>query len=330
MRCAARLLHSLRVALGSLLLGAACFAAAPAPATAQEWPTRTVQMVVPFAPGGSNDVIARRLSERLSRSLGQPVVVANKGGGGGSIGSHAVATAPADGYTFLFVSGSLATSAAVQKTPYDPVKDFTSVSQVAIAPFVVITREGFPAKSIKELVAYAKANPGKINYGSAGLGDSSQMATELFSAVTDIKMVVIGYKGIAPAQFDLVGGQLDLIITTVASIRGTATEKLPKLAFTSATRDPDYPDIPTVLESGIDYVVDVWWGVFGPAKLPVAIRDRMNKEIAAAIAEPEFAEFLKSAGARPAPSTPQALQKLLEDDYVRWSETARRAGIQQK
>lgn len=320
--------RSLQVLLAATALLPA-LAAVPA-AAADAWPTKAVRMVVPFAPGGSNDVIARHLSERLTKSLGQPVVVENRGGGGGTIGAQAVATSAPDGYTFLFVSGSLATSAAVQKTPYDTLKAFDAVTQVAVAPFVILTREGFPAKTVPELVAYAKANPGKINYGSAGLGDSTQMATELFNSIVGVKMVAVGYKGIAPAQLDLIAGRLDLIITTVASIRGTAADNLPKLAFTSVARDPDFPNVPTVREAGIDYVVDVWWGVFAPAGIPVAVRDRMNREIGLACAEPEFASFLKSAGARPAPSTPQALQDLMAKDVVRWTETAKRAGIQQQ
>jgi tripartite-type tricarboxylate transporter receptor subunit TctC len=301
---------------------------APA-AAADPWPAKAIRVVVPFAPGGSNDVIARQLSDRLSKSIGQAVVVENRAGGGSTIGAQAVATSAPDGYTFLFVSGSLATSAAVQKTPYDPLKAFDAVSQVAVAPFVILTREGFPARTVPDLVAYAKANPGKINYGSAGLGDSTQMATELFNNIVGVKMTAVGYKGIAPAQFDVVAGRLDLIITTMAAIKGTVTERLPKIAFTSAQRDPDFPDVPTVREAGIDYVVDVWWGLFAPAGLPAAIRDRMNREIEAICASPDFAGFLKSAGARAAPSTPQVLQELLAKDVVRWTETAKRAGIQQ-
>ena len=241
-----------------------------------------------------------------------------------------MATAAPDGYTFLFVSGSLATTAAVQKTPYDPVKAFEPVSRVAIAPFVFMTREGFPAKNIKELVAYAKANPGKINYGSAGLGDSTQLATELFNNTAGIKMTGVNYKGISPAQMDMLAGRIDLVVTTVASVRGSATEKLPMIAFTSEKRDPDYPNVPTVKESGIDYVVDIWWGLFAPAGLPPAIRDRMNKEIAAVTADKDFAAFLKTAGAQPAPSTPQELRDAVAKDVARWTDTAQRAGLQQK
>ena len=230
----------------------------------------------------------------------------------------------------MFVSGSLATSAAVQKTPYDPIKAFDAVSQVAVAPFVIITREGFPAKNVLEFVAYAKANPKKINYGTAGLGNSTELITELFSTIAGIRMTAIGYKGIAPAQMDLVAGRLDIVITTMASTRGTTADKLPKIAFTSAKRDPEFPNVPTVREAGIDYVVDVWWGVFAPAGTPAAIRDRMNKEIAGVVAIPEFAAFVKLNGAMPVSSTPQALHDLYVQDIVRWTETAKRAGIQQQ
>ncbi|MCJ0762188.1 Bug family tripartite tricarboxylate transporter substrate binding protein [Variovorax terrae] len=312
-------------ALSLALLGAA------SPALAQDgWPSKPIRMVVPFAPGGSNDVIARRLALQLTKNLGQSVVIDNRAGGGSTIGANVVATSPADGYTLLFVSGSLATTAAVQKTPYDLVKAFEPVSRVAIAPFVILTREGFPAKTVQELIAYAKANPGKINYGSAGLGDSTQLATELFSNAAGIKMTAVGYKGISPAQMDLIAGRIDLVITTVASIRGTAAESLPKIAFTTIKRDPEFPNVPTVRESGLDYVVDVWWGVFAPAGTHAAIRDRLNREIATIVAEPEFASFLKTAGAGPAPSTPQLLRDEVAKDVARWTDTARRAGIQQQ
>lgn len=315
------------ILLGIFVLSIMPFGSAQA---ASAWPDRPIRLVVPFAPGGSNDVIARKLSESLGGALGQTVVVENRGGAGGVVGSGFVASSAPDGYTFLFVSGSLATSAAVQKTPYDPNKAFDAVSMVASAPFVVLTRKDFPAKNMKELIAYAKANPGKINFGSAGLGDSSQLATELLATTAGVKMQAVGYKGISPAQLDLVAGRLDIIITTMASIKGTAADALPKLAFTGAERDPDHPDIPTVREAtGLDYVVDVWWGVFAPHGVPAAILDRLNKEIHAAVAKPEFAKFLNMVGARPAPSTRKDLQDLLAKDVARWTETAERAGIRQ-
>ena len=297
-------------------------------ALAAEWPERPVRLVVPFAPGGSNDVIARKLADSISKSTGQTFVVENRAGAGGVVGSGYVASAAPDGYTFLFVSGSIATSAAVQKTPYNAKEAFDAVSLVAEAPFVVITRDDFPAKDINELLAYAKDNPGVINFGSAGLGDSSQMATELLANMAGVKMQTVGYKGIAPAQMDLVAGRLDMIITTMASTRGTPTDALPKLAFTGEERDPDFPDIPTVKEeTGLDYVVNVWWGVFGPKGVDPVARDRMNEEIRKAISTEDFAKFLDSVGARPKASTPEELQQILVSDVDRWIETAEAAGI---
>lgn len=293
------------------------------------WPASPIHMVVPFPPGGSNDVIARRLADGLSKAFGQTVVVENKGGGAGTIGSQAVATSKPDGYTFLFISSSLATSAAVQQTPYDPPKAFMGVAQVARSPFVVLTSKEFPAKDIKELIAYAKANPRKMNFGSAGLGDSTQMATELFNDIFDIKMTAVPYKGISPAQLDLVAGRLDMIITTIASIKGNAADSLPKLAFTGAKREPYYPNIPTVIEAtGTQYEVDVWWGLFAPAGIPVAILQKMNAAVNKIVNDAAFAEFLKTVGASPAIGTPESFQQLLVKDLERWRVIAKRAGVQ--
>jgi tripartite-type tricarboxylate transporter receptor subunit TctC len=318
--------HTL-AALGALSVAAL----AGRPAAAQPgWPTRTVAIVVPFAPGGSNDVIARRIAVPLSKALGQSVVIENRPGGGSSVGANHVANAAPDGYVLLFVSGSIATTAAVQKVPYDPVKAFDPVSRVAAAPFVVLTREGFPAKSIRELIEYARANPTKVTYGSAGLGDSTQLASELFANTTGIKFTPVNYKGIAPAQLDLLGGRIDMVITTVASIRGTAAEKLPMLAFTGPKRDADFPNVPTLREQGVDLEIDVWWGLFAPAGLPVAVRDRLNREVATILADPEFGRFLKTVGASAAPSTSDELRKIVGRDVERWTDTARRAGIQQQ
>ena len=297
-------------------------------AVAAEWPERPVRLVVPFAPGGSNDVIARKLADSISKSTGQTFIVENRGGAGGVVGSGYVATAAPDGYTFLFVSGSIATSAAVQKTPYNAKEAFDAVSLVAEAPFVVITRKDFPAKNVTELLQYAKDNPGEINFGSAGLGDSSQMATELLANMAGVKMQTVGYKGIAPAQMDLVAGRLDMIITTMASTRGTPTDDLPKLAFTGEQRDIAFPDIPTVKEeTGLDYVVNVWWGVFGPKGVDTIARDKLNEEIRKAVSTEEFASFLDNVGARPRHSSPDELQSLLVADLERWTETAEAAGI---
>ena len=184
-------------------------------------------------------------------------------------------------------------------------------------------------KDIKELIAYAKANPRKMNFGSAGLGDSTQMATELFNDIFDIKMTAVPYKGISPAQLDLVAGRLDMIITTIASIKGNAADSLPKLAFTGAQREPDYPNIPTVIEAtGTQYEVDVWWGLFAPAGIPVPILQKMNAEVNKIVTDAAFAEFLKTVGASPAIGTPESFQQLLVNDLERWRAIAKRAGVQ--
>ncbi|OWT63898.1 Bug family tripartite tricarboxylate transporter substrate binding protein [Candidimonas nitroreducens] len=302
---------------------------APGSAVAADWPQRPVRLIVPFAPGGSNDVIARKLADIISKNTGQTFIVENKGGAGGVVGSGYVASSNPDGYTFLFISSSLATSAAVQKTPYDPKTAFDAVSMVASAPFVVLTRKDFPAKNMKELLAYAKDHPGAINFGSAGLGDSSQMATELLANKAGVKMQTVGYKGISPAQLDLVAGRLDMIITTMASIKGTPADQLPKLAFTGEQRDHDFPDIPTVKEAtGLDYVVNVWWAVFAPKGVDPAIRDKLNAEIKKAISTDDFAKFLHIVDASPKSSTPEEMHKLLVSDLDQWSKTAKAAGIQ--
>ena len=319
---------TMSVTLLSAILALLC-AAVPARAD-NNWPNTTVRVIVPFAPGASNDVIARQLAIQLTKSLGQSFVVENRPGGGSTIGAQSVASAEPNGYTLLFVSSSLATSAAVQKTPYDPIKAFRAVSQVASAPFLIITRQDFPAKTVPELVTMAKANPGKINFGTSGLGDNTHLATELLAATTGIKMTAISYKGIAPALIDLMAGRTDLIITSIASIRGTVAENLPKMAFTSAKRDPDFPNVPTVRDEGIDYIADLWWGVFAPADTPTAIVNKLNVEINKIVATSEFARFLKNSGALPAASTPSAFQALLTSEVIRWGDTARRAGLEQK
>lgn len=323
--CRRPALRAAVLSLACLLAGASAWAQGAA-----KWPSKPIALIVPFAPGGSNDVIGRALAQRLSKELGQQVIVENRAGAGSVVGATHVARSAPDGHTLMFVSGSLATTAAVQQPPYDAATAFDGIARVAAAPFVFMVRDGFPAKTIGELVAYAKAKPDKMNYGSAGLGDSTQLATELFNLVTGIKMTGVNYKGIAPAQLDLVAGRIDLVVTTVASIRGTVTEKLPMLAITSARRAADMPNVPTVKEAGIDYVVDVWWGLFGPAGLPADVRNRLNVLVADALKDPEFLAFLKNAGASPAHSSPEELTALLRRDIDLWRKTVDAAGLRQK
>jgi tripartite-type tricarboxylate transporter receptor subunit TctC len=313
-------------AIGSIVGMSSAFA------QANKWPDKPVRIVVPFAPGGSNDIIARRLAENLRQSLGQPFLIENKPGAGSVVGANYVAKSAPDGYTILFVSGSLATTAGAQKTPYDAKVAFEPITTVAESPFVLLTREGLPAKNVKELIAYIKANPGKVNYGTAGIGDNAQLMTELLAKeVGGLKMQSIAYKGISPAQLDLVAGRIDFLFTTVASIKGTSADALPKIAFTGATRDPDFPNIPTVKEqTGLDYVVTIWWGAFGPAGMDKKARDILNVEIKKAVSTPEFKKFLETLGARSSTSSPDELRALLARDVDRWTATAEAIGIRPK
>jgi len=313
-------------AISSILL------ASPSQAQTSKWPDKPVRIVVPFAPGGSNDVIARRLADSLRQSLGQPFLIENKPGAGSVVGANYVAQAAKDGYTILFVSGSLATTAGVQKTPYDAKLAFEPIATVAESPFVLLLRENLGVKNLKELIAYVKANPGKVNYGTAGIGDNAQLMTELLAKeVGGLKMQSIAYKGISPAQLDLVAGRIDFLFTTMASIKGTAADALPKIAFTGATRDPSFPNIPTVKEQlGLDYVVTIWWGAFGPAGMDKKARDILNAEIKKIVQTPAFETFLETLGARPMISTPDQLGVLLATDVDRWTATAEAIGIRQK
>jgi tripartite-type tricarboxylate transporter receptor subunit TctC len=313
-------------AISSILL------ASPSQAQTSKWPDKPVRIVVPFAPGGSNDVIARRLADSLRQSLGQPFLIENKPGAGSVVGANYVAQAAKDGYTILFVSGSLATTAGVQKTPYDAKLAFEPIATVAESPFVLLLRENLGVKNLKELIAYVKANPGKVNYGTAGIGDNAQLMTELLAKeVGGLKMQSIAYKGISPAQLDLVAGRIDFLFTTMASIKGTAADALPKIAFTGATRDPGFPNVPTVKEqTGLDYVVTIWWGAFGPAGMDKKARDILNAEIKKIVQTPAFETFLETIGARPMISTPDQLGVLLATDVDRWTATAEAIGIRQK
>lgn len=313
---------------------AACslFTALPGPAmaasTANSWPEKPIRIVVPFSPGGSNDHIARRLAQSLSESLGKSVVVENKGGAAGVVGSAMVANSDPDGYTYLFVSATLATSAATQNPPYDTLKSFDAVARVAEAPFVMLTRKGFPAATLADFVTYAKAHPGEINYGTTGAGDSGHLLTELFSSLSGIKMQQVGYKGVNPAQMDLVAGRLDYMITTLASIGNTPAADLPKLAFTGGTREPAFASVPTVREAtGLDYEVTVWWGLFAPAGTPDPIMDKMNKEVTRIVALPEFKEFLAGLGAKASPSSRAEMTAQLKQDVEVFTQTAQRSGI---
>lgn len=296
-------------------------------AIAQSWPSQSITFVVPFSPGGSNDVIARFLAQELSESLGQPVVIENRAGGGGSIGAAHVATSSPDGYTFLFTSATIATNAAFQSVPYDLSSAFAPVSRVGTSPYIIVSRDGLGASDIMEFAEIARAAPGELSYGTAGVGDSAHFLTELFSRAAGIQMEMIPYPGAADAQVDLAAGRVDLVFTTIATLAGSVAENLPRLAFTSPERVPSHPDIPTVQESGIDFSFEHWWGVLAPAGTDTDTVNAMNAAIVEALESDRFGDFLDGIGAQVAPSTPEELTEILLSEYATWQEIVAELGI---
>jgi tripartite-type tricarboxylate transporter receptor subunit TctC len=312
------------------LLGAPTLLALPSVAAAQaSWPARPVRVVVPFSPGGSNDVLARALAERLGTGFGQPFVVENRGGAGGAIGADQVAKSPPDGYTLLFMSSSLTTNAAVQRLPYDPVADFTPVAQAAVAPMIVTVGKDGPARTLADLVRIARERPGQLRFGGAGPGDTSFFATELMKMAYALDMEPVAYRGITEAQTDAAAGRIDLVVTTLASARGLLEAgQLRLLAVAAAERDPRMPEVPTAKEAtGVDYVTGVWWGVFGPAGLPAGVTTGLNEAIGRAMTEPAYQRVLDIGGASAAPLSPQAFAAHVRAEVARWTEIARRAGV---
>ncbi len=293
------------------------------------YPNRPIRIVVPFPPGGSNDVIARPLAERLQARLGQPVVIENRGGAGGAIGATAVAQSAPDGYTLMVTSSTFVTTAAVQRTAYDLQRDFEAVALLARSPFFILAAPDFPATTVAELIRLARERPGQIDYGSSGPGSVGQFVTELFAQRAGIRLQHVPYRGMAPAVTDLIAGHIKILITTLASAAGPVRDgKVKLLAYTAPGAPPGSPPGPTVREAtGLDYEAAIWWGLFAPRGLPPAILRTLNTAANAALADPAFARLIQAEGARPAAATPEAFQTEVQADLARWRGVAQAADI---
>jgi tripartite-type tricarboxylate transporter receptor subunit TctC len=304
------------------LIAAAISALLPLHAGAQApWPTKPIKIVVPFSPGGSNDNMARLLAAKLSARLGQPVIVDNRGGAGGTIGTEFVTKSPADGYTLLFASTSITTNAAgSKKLPYDPVKDLEPIGMVASSPFAVVVSNELQVKTLRQFIDLARAKPKSINYGTAGIGGTNHFATELLASTAKVQLVHIPYKGISLAFTDLLGGNLQMLLPSLPSaIQYIQSGKMRGLAVTSAQRSPLAPDIPTASEAGLPgFELEVWYGLMGPARLPAAVVKRLNEAINAVLAMPDVQQALAREGATPRPGTPAALGSLVQSELTRW------------
>ncbi|CAN5501689.1 tripartite tricarboxylate transporter substrate binding protein [soil metagenome] len=328
-RFTAAVILSAAVLPAAFAQGAPVAPAAPG-ASKASWPTRAIRMVVPSAPGGSNDVISRVLAQKLTERLGQSVVIDNKAGAGGTVGTDFVAKAPADGYTVLFTSTSLTTNAAAgKKLPYDPVADFAPVAKIAAGTFVVIVGKQVPARTLPEFIAYAKQQDGKLNYGSAGIGGISHLGTELLLGSAGIKMTHVPYKGMAPAFTELLGGGIQMALPSLASaVPHLRSGNAIGLATTGTKRSALAPDIPTAAESGLPgYKLELWWGLFAPAGTPPEIVARLNREANAVLAMQDVKDIFIREGAEVSPDTPEAFGALVREELGNWTKVIRDAHI---
>ena len=292
------------------------------PVLAQEWPAKTIRWIVPFPPGGAMDVIARSLADKSSKTLGQPIIVENKPGAGGNIGAELVARSEPDGYTMLITSIGMATNKYLYpKLPYDPVKDFSPVSLVAIVPNVLLTNATQPnVKTVTDVMANARAHPGQLTYASAGNGTSIHLAGEVFTSMAKIDMQHIPYKGSGPAVTDLLGGQVNYMFDSITSAKPhIASGKLRAIGLTTTKRSKSLPGVPTIAESGLPgYDVTPWFAVFMPANTPKPIINKLNASLVSSMASPEIREKFESIGAESLGSSPEELASYLKKEMERW------------
>ncbi len=293
------------------------------------FPSKPIKFVVPITPGGSNDVLARTIAQKLSDQWKQAVVVENRPGGGMNLGSDLVAKSAPDGYTWLLGANNIfVTNPHVGKMPFDVFKDLAPVTTVAIVPFVLAVNANFPAKNVAELVEYAKKNPNALNYGSSGNGSPQQLAAEMLSHVAGIKMQHVPYKGAVPAITDLLGGRIQVFIGAVNSLLPHVKDgKLRLLAGAGGKRFAAFPELPAIAETVPGVALDVWLGVFMPAGVPKEILTKVNADIAQVLQSPEVRTSLAAQGIEPTTSTPEALAQTIRDDHARWGKVIREANI---
>jgi tripartite-type tricarboxylate transporter receptor subunit TctC len=313
------------------VLATATLALAPFAAQAQAaFPSKALTIVVPFSAGGTTDILARVVGQYLARDLGQPVIIDNRAGAGGNIGAQMVARAAPDGYTLLM--GTVGTHAINQslykKLPFDPIKDFAPITRVALVPNLLVANPAQPFKTVKELIAYAKANPGKVSFASSGSGTSIHLSGEMFQQMAGVEMQHIPYKGSAPALTDLLGGQTAIMFDNMPSVIGhVRAGKLRPIAVTTPNRSPAVPDVPTIAESGVPgYSATSWFGLLAPAGTPAPVMAKLHASILKALADPEAKKKLAEQGAEPHGEKPEQFAEFIRSETAKWGRTVKVSG----
>ncbi len=317
-----------RASIAATLTGVAALAAT-AGAMAQQYPTKSVRIIAPFAPGGGTDFIARIAAQKLSEGLGQQFIVDNRPGAGGSLGAELGAKAPPDGYTYTLIAGSYSVNPAIYKVAFDPVNDITPVIQLSQGPLLIASHPSLPAKTAKDVIALAKAKPGNLLYASSGQGSIVHLATELFSDMAGVKMTHIPYKGTGPAIIDTISGQTQLIWGSIAPVTPhVKSGKLKPIAVTTMKRVDAFKDIPTVNESGLKgYDVVLWHGLVAPKNLPRPILDRVNGELNKILKNKDMQDKLSGDGVSAAGGSPEQFGSLIKKDIDMWRRVVQKAGV---
>ncbi len=320
----------LAAALPLAALGGSALALLPGGAMAQAWPDKPVKFVVPYPPGGGTDVIARIVQERFQQVLGQPIVIDNRGGAAGSLGSDIVAKSASDGYTVLFTLSSHTINPSIYpKLPFDTKKDFEPVGTVASLPQILVANMQFPANTVAELTAMAKAKPGQLAFASVGNGSPGHLAGELYKLRAGIQMTHVPYRGGGPAVTDVMGGQVPLLWVSIPAAAGFVKQgRLKALAVSTVKRSAAFPDVPTMQEAGVpDFEVDSWYAMFVPAKTPKVVIDKLNAALNTIVREPAIKEKLLQQGSEGVGGTPEALGKVVDTELVKWAKLVKDANI---
>lgn len=320
----------MRLGLGALLFATTFTAITHGPAQAQAWPAKPIRLVVPFPPGASNDVLSRITAQNMSPGLGQQIVVENRPGGGGIVGAENVAKSPGDGYSMLNIQASFVANAALRaKLPYEPIADFAYVGMMARGPLLMVVHPSLPVKTVREFLALAKSKPGQVNYGSTGTGSHNHMATELFKRMAGINIVHVPYKGAAPALTDLMGGHIQLVMTSLPSaMTQVQAGRMKALGLASEKRSSFMPQVPTIAESGVPgYDSGVWYAMLAPRGTPPAIISRLHEEFRKVLADPAYRDFLVKSGIEPEGGSPEELARYIRSELVKWARVVKEANI---